>query len=275
MPGSWRESSVGWRRIRMNGSSPPRKPRNELGRTSKRTPSRHTPVNTRPSSRRSGKDRGRGAARHESVSARRPPSGSESSIGVQEKRPYVATFIFLTLFRRAQPDERGDPQPTGKRCGVREGSRAGPGSTRRPNGREVRNTMPRTLRRKSPDNSRSVPSGGRPSRQPDRGFWEDRRVLVTGGARLIGSHLGDSLHKLCSALKEALADREIVFPLAAVHGGRGYIDLHPANVASNFAIDHHVFEASSWAGAGEVVFASTACVYPPALQARGGSSRKS
>lgn len=170
--------------------------------------------------------------------------------------------------------------------------------------------MPRTSRRKSPDNSRSVPSGGRPSRQPDRGFWEDRRVLVTGGASFIGSHLCDALDKLGSDLtiidnfssgrrtnldgckrpvrvirldleyatdtdlKDAFADQEVVFHLAAVHGGRGYIDLHPADVASNFAIDHHVFEASSWAGAGEVVFASTACVYPPALQARVGSSRK-
>jgi nucleoside-diphosphate-sugar epimerase len=143
---------------------------------------------------------------------------------------------------------------------------------------------------------------------PDISFWKAKKVLVTGGASFIGSHLVDSLVSLGSKVtvvdnlssgtvdnlekslpeirfvKEDLEysslDRlvglfkgsEIVFHLAATHGGRGYINSHPADITSNFAIDHHVFEACATAGAGKVVFASTACVYPPVLQSKVGSN---
>ena len=132
--------------------------------------------------------------------------------------------------------------------------------------------------------------------------WKNKEVLVTGGASFIGSHLADELAELgagvrvvdnlssgklenLSSSKDEVdflkADLEysklsdivklfegidIVFHLAAVHGGRGYIDTHPADVCSNLAIDHHVFEAAYRAGAAKVVFASSACVYPPRLQ---------
>lgn len=48
----------------------------------------------------------------------------------------------------------------------------------------------------------------------------------------------------------------------------GDIHTHPADVCSNFSIDHHVFEASYRAGVDKVVFASSACVYPPKLQGK-------
>lgn len=134
--------------------------------------------------------------------------------------------------------------------------------------------------------------------------WRDIRVLVTGGASFIGSHLvdelvalgakvtvvdnlssgrlenlGDSIKKVrfvkmdlehCDADKmtELFKEIDVVFHLAAVHGGRGYIDAHPADACSNFAIDHHVFESAFRAGVKKVVFASSACVYPPWLQNR-------
>src|SRR6266581_5092833 len=138
-------------------------------------------------------------------------------------------------------------------------------------------------------------------------YWKERTVLVTGGASFIGSHLVDELVGLgadvtvvdnlssgklenlkfsrdkirliqldleYSHLREllpAFRGNSVVFHLAATHGGRGYIDSHPADVCSNFSIDHHVLEASCNAGVEKVVFASSACVYPPRLQAQTGS----
>jgi UDP-glucose 4-epimerase len=135
-------------------------------------------------------------------------------------------------------------------------------------------------------------------------FYESKKVLVTGGASFIGSHLVDKLvakgaqvtviDNLSSGklenlkeswdkikfvkedleyiklekLTELFKGNEVVFHIAAVHGGRGYIHTHPADVCSNFAIDHHVFEASYLAGVEKVVFASSACVYPPKLQSK-------
>jgi UDP-glucose 4-epimerase len=139
-------------------------------------------------------------------------------------------------------------------------------------------------------------------------YWKERTALVTGGASFIGSHLVDELVRLgadvtvvdnlssgklenlgssrdkirliqldleYSNLRELLPvfrDNSIVFHLAATHGGRGYIDSHPADVCSNFSIDHHVLEASCNTGVEKVVFASSACVYPPRLQAQTGSN---
>lgn len=134
--------------------------------------------------------------------------------------------------------------------------------------------------------------------------WSEVPVLVTGGASFIGSHLADELVKrgarvvvidnLSSGKLDNLSESldkinfveldleycklddlikifkgiEIVFHLAATHGGRGYIDTHPADVCSNFAIDHHVFEAATRADVEKVVFASSACVYSPMLQSQ-------
>lgn len=139
--------------------------------------------------------------------------------------------------------------------------------------------------------------------------WADRRVLVTGGASFISSHLVDRLVELdCSVtvvddlssgtlenleqsrdsitfvnrdleyiarpdLLGLFRDQEYVFHLAAVHGGRGYIATHPADVCSNFSIDHHVLEACASSGVENVVFASSACVYPPGAQAAIGSDK--
>ena len=127
-------------------------------------------------------------------------------------------------------------------------------------------------------------------------FWNETNVLVTGGASFIGSHLVDKLvnlgskvtviDNLSSGKKENLSnswnkiefkkndleyitkseldglfkDQEIVFHLAAVHGGRGFITMHPADVSSNFSIDHHVFEGCKDSNVKNMVFASTACV---------------
>jgi nucleoside-diphosphate-sugar epimerase len=65
---------------------------------------------------------------------------------------------------------------------------------------------------------------------------------------------------------------DVVFHLAALHGGRGYIDTHPAECCTNMILDQMVFEESWKAGVDRVCFASSACVYPSYLQEKTGSN---
>jgi nucleoside-diphosphate-sugar epimerase len=132
--------------------------------------------------------------------------------------------------------------------------------------------------------------------------WSRSRVLVTGGASFIGSALVDALvergarvrvvdnfssgkqenieHHLASGAVElvvgnllerevaerAVAGQEIVFHLAADHGGRGYVDLHQVACATNLVLDGQMFRACCAAGVQKVVYASSGCVYANFLQ---------
>jgi nucleoside-diphosphate-sugar epimerase len=130
--------------------------------------------------------------------------------------------------------------------------------------------------------------------------YVNRSVLITGGASFIGSHLAELLvdagavvtvaddlssghlenlatvqshvKLLKGDLREpefakiACADQDIIFHLAASHGGRGYIDTHPVECTNNMLLDHTVFAAAANAGAAKIIFASSACVYPTNLQ---------
>jgi nucleoside-diphosphate-sugar epimerase len=130
--------------------------------------------------------------------------------------------------------------------------------------------------------------------------YANRAALITGGASFIGSHLAELLvdagavvtvaDDLSSGKLENLAavqsrvrflkgdlrelefakiacnDQDIIFHLAASHGGRGYIDTHPVECTNNMLLDHTVFAAATAASAAKIVFASSACVYPKNLQ---------
>ncbi len=134
--------------------------------------------------------------------------------------------------------------------------------------------------------------------------WNGTQVLVTGGASFIGSSLVDALvargarvrvvDNLSSGRRENLqahldAGRvefiegdllktevvatgvkgvQVVFHLAADHGGRGYVDLHQVECSTNLILDGMVFRAAHTAGVEKVVFASSGCVYPNNLQTR-------
>lgn len=82
--------------------------------------------------------------------------------------------------------------------------------------------------------------------------------------------VGDLKEKSFASLM--MKNKDVVFHLAALHGGRGYIDSHPAQCCSNMILDQLVFEEAWRANVDRICFASSACVYPSYLQKKKGST---
>ncbi len=133
-------------------------------------------------------------------------------------------------------------------------------------------------------------------------IWQEHKVLVTGGTSFIGSHLVDALVErgaavrvvdnlssgklenirrhieagrvefleedlaLPATVRRAMDGIDIVFHLAADHGGRGYVDLHQVECATNLILDGLIFKTAHEMGVKKVVYASSGCVYPNHLQ---------
>ncbi|MCK6519876.1 GDP-L-fucose synthase [Myxococcota bacterium] len=113
------------------------------------------------------------------------------------------------------------------------------------------------------------------------GFWDGRRVLLTGAGGFLGSHLADRLRAAGAILiaprraELDLLDRaateaafrdarpELVLHAAVDGGGIGYMREHPGSVLfNNLLMNTHALHAAYLAGAERFVGVSSVCAYP-------------
>lgn len=97
-----------------------------------------------------------------------------------------------------------------------------------------------------------------------------KRGVRSWGSRNLSVWKGDLKERPFT--RSMMRSIDAIFHLAALHGGRGYIDSHPAQCCTNMIFDQLVFEEAQRAGVGKVCFASSACVYPSYLQTDAGST---
>ncbi len=63
---------------------------------------------------------------------------------------------------------------------------------------------------------------------------------------------------------KAVEGMDVLFHLAADHGGRGYVDLHQYACSTNLALDSLLGAALHEVG--QIVYASSGCIYPLYIQ---------
>jgi nucleoside-diphosphate-sugar epimerase len=138
--------------------------------------------------------------------------------------------------------------------------------------------------------------------------WSSKKALVTGGASFIGSTMVDALLARGASVRvvddlssgvmsniqrvvddgsvemilgdlrdadvaaKAVSGVDVIFHLAADHGGRGYVDLHQYACSTNLGLDAILFRSALDADVEQVVYASSGCIYPLYLQADPGET---
>jgi len=137
--------------------------------------------------------------------------------------------------------------------------------------------------------------------------FKNKKCVVTGGASFIGSHLVDALVSMeaivtviddlssgkignlsdsinnsnlklvkddittINDLDREFYDVDYVFNLAAIHGGRGFIESQGKLMLKNFLIDQKVFQSAIKEKVKVIIHASSACAYPINYQSNSSS----